>query len=178
MQSTARLAYRPLTPADAVPVHSYQAQEIAVRFVPFAARTLDQVVEALNRQVSSPELSAVGEFVIYGAWSTELGRLVGQFNLGVDLLDPKTGSFGYLVHPEFWRRGYALEATRELLRHAFVDRGYARVTAQIDVRNQASINLAEKLGMRREATFMEHDRLKGELVSEHIYAMLAREWQG
>ena len=166
MQSTARLTYRPLTQADAEPVHSYQSQEVAVRYVPFAARTLDQVVEALN------------EFVIYGAWSTEQGRLVGQFNLGVDLLDPKTGSFGYLVHPEFWRRGYALEATRELLRHAFVDRGYSRVTAQIDVRNQPSINLAEKLGMRREATFIEHDRLKGELVSEHIYALLAREWQG
>lgn len=177
MQSTARLTYRPLTPADAEAVHSYQSQEVAVRYVPFAARTLDQVAEALNRQVSKPELAEAGQFVIYGAWSTGQGRLVGQFNLGVDLLDPKTGSFGYLVHPEFWRRGYALEATRELLRHAFVDRGYARVTAQIDVRNQPSINLAEKLGMRREATFIEHARLKGELVSDHIYAMLAGEWQ-
>jgi RimJ/RimL family protein N-acetyltransferase len=178
VQPTARLNYRPLTPADAEAVHGYQSQEAAVRYVPFAARTLEQVTEALNRQVSKPKLAEVGQFVIFGAWSKEDGRLIGQFNLGVDQLDPRSGSFGYLVHPDFWRQGYAFEASRELLRHAFADRGFHRVTAQIDVRNQPSINLAEKLGMRREATHIEHDLLKGELVSEHIYAILARDWRG
>lgn len=177
MQPTARLNYRPLTPADAEAVHSYQSLEIAVRYVPFATRTLEQVGEALNRQVSKPELADAGQFVIFGAWNIAEQRLIGQFNLGVDLLDPKSGSFGYLVHPDHWRQGYAFEASRELLRHAFADRGFHRVTAQIDVRNQPSINLAEKLGMRREATHIDHDRLKGELVSEHIYALLAREWK-
>lgn len=176
MQPTERLNYRPLTPADAEAVHSYQSQEIAVRYVPFAARTVEQVGEALNRQTSKPELAQVGQFVIFGAWSKQSARLIGQFNLGVDQLDPKSGSFGYLVHPDHWRQGYAFEASQELLRHAFEDREFHRVTAQIDVRNQPSINLAEKLGMRREATHIDHDRLKGELVSEHIYALLAREW--
>lgn len=130
----------------------------------------------MQRQVSQPELSEAGQFVIYGAWSRETGRLVGQFNLGVEQLDPKSGGFGYLVHPDFWRQGYALEASTALLAHAFKKKAFDRVTAIIDVRNEPSIRLAEKLGMRREATHIEHDRLKGELVSEHTYAILAREW--
>lgn len=177
MKDSVRLTYRPLSLLDAVAVHSYQSLEQAVRYVPFAPRTLEQVEEALNRQLPRPELAEVGQFVIYGAWSKETGRLVGQFNLGVDQLDPKSGSFGYLVHPDFWRQGFALEASQALLTHAFADRGFHRVTAIIDVRNVPSIRLAEKLGMRREATHIEHDRLKGELVSEHTYALLAREWR-
>ena len=175
MKDSTRLTYRPLTPLDAAAVHAYQSQELAVRYVPFAARTLEQVEEALNRQVSHPQLAEVGQFVIYGGWNED-SRLVGQFNLGVDQLEPKSGSFGYLVHPDFWRQGFALEASRALLNHAFADRGFHRVTAIIDVRNEPSIRLAEKLGLRREATHIEHDTLKGELVSEHIYALLAREW--
>lgn len=170
------MTYRPLSPLDAVSVHSYQSLEQAVRYVPFGPRTLDQVQEALHRQLPHPELSEVGQFVIFGAWSQQTGKLIGQFNLGVDQLDPKSGSFGYLVHPDFWRQGFAFEASRALLQHAFADRGFHRVTAIIDVRNEASIRLAEKLGMRREATHIDHDRLKGELVSEHVYALLAREW--
>ena len=175
MKPSARLTYRPLAVGDAEAVHSYQSLEHAVRYVPFGARDLDQVREALGRQVSNPALTEVGQFVIYGAWN-DSGRLVGQFNLGVDQLDPKSGSFGYLVHPDFWRQGFAREASIALLTHAFEERGFERVTAVIDVRNEPSIRLAEGLGMRREATHIDHARLKGELVSEHTYALLAREW--
>lgn len=176
MRDSSRLTYRPLTPQDSSDVYAYQSLEAAVRYVPFPARTLGQVEEALQRQISQPELLEQGQFVIFGAWSRETGRLVGQFNLGVDQLEPKSGGFGYLVHPDFWRQGFALEASKALLEYAFTKKGFHRVTAIIDVRNEPSIALAEKLGMRREATHIDHAVLKGELVSEHIYALLAREW--
>ena len=177
MIDTQRLTLRPLTPANAVEVHEYQSNPDAVRYVPFATRNLDEVTAALQRQTSHPALAEVGEFVIFGAWSKLDGGLVGQFNIGLDKLDPKTGNFGYLVDPKRWGDGYAFEATTAVLNWAFGTHKFARVTAIIDVRNLASINLAEKLGMRREATHVDHDRLKGELVSEHVYAILVREWR-
>ena len=36
--------------------------------------------------------------------------------------------------------------------------------------------MLEKLGMRREAHFVENEWVKGEWQSELVYAMLAREW--
>lgn len=40
----------------------------------------------------------------------------------------------------------------------------------------ASVRVLEKLGVRREALFVENEWVKSEWQSELVYAMLAREW--
>jgi RimJ/RimL family protein N-acetyltransferase len=56
---------------------------------------------------------------------------------------------GYTVAPPFRRRGYALEAARGLIRHAFSHEGITRVRASIRPDNEPSLGLAGKLGFRR-----------------------------
>jgi RimJ/RimL family protein N-acetyltransferase len=51
------------------------------------------------------------------------------------------------------------------------------VIAVTDVRNQASIQVLERIGMRREAHFFENIVFKGELGSEYVYALLLDEWK-
>jgi RimJ/RimL family protein N-acetyltransferase len=51
-----------------------------------------------------------------------------------------------------------------------------RVVADIDVRNDESVRVVERLGFRREATHIENDFLKGEWCSMYLYALLSREW--
>ena len=85
---------------------------------------------------------------------------------------------GYLLTAGTQGRGYATEASREILRLAFEDLGFHRVIARVEARNTASAALAERLGMRREAEFVENEWIKGEWQSEIVYAMLAREWTG
>lgn len=176
MIETSRLILRPLTIDDAGDVVKYQSLPEAVKYVPFGVRDLDAVLEALGRQKSKIPLDAAGDFFILGAQLKSTGQVIAQFNLGLENANDRVGDFGYLVHPDFWRQGFAHEGAMAILGYAFGEAGFHRVTAQIDHRNEASINLAEKLGMRREATFVEHERLKGEWVTEHIYAILAREW--
>ena len=45
------------------------------------------------------------------------------------------------------------------------------------MRNAASARVLERLGMRREAHFVENEWLKGEWTDELVYAMLDREWR-
>ncbi len=48
--------------------------------------------------------------------------------------------------------------------------------ARIDPENARSVALAERLGMRREAHFIEEDWFKGRWSDLLVYAVLAREW--
>lgn len=56
---------------------------------------------------------------------------------------------GWRVGQEFWRRGYALEASRAVLEWAATRLPDDVVFARINVRNEPSAALARKLGMRR-----------------------------
>jgi RimJ/RimL family protein N-acetyltransferase len=174
---TERLILRPLTVEDLEDVHAYQSLDEATRYVPFAARTLPQVLEALGRQKSAAELKQAGDFIIWGQVLKSTGRVIGQSNLGIENLDDLHAEFGYLLHPNYWGQGFATEASRAVLKYAFEVAKMRRVTAIIDHRNAASIRVAERLGMRREATFVDYTKLKGEWVTEHIFALLETEWQ-
>jgi RimJ/RimL family protein N-acetyltransferase len=87
-----------------------------------------------------------------GYWTIRDRQEPGRF-LGWVLLIPADGvgpdiEIGWRLRREAWGRGLATEAARPVLAHAFVTLTLARVVAEIDVRNGASIGVAEKLGLR------------------------------
>jgi RimJ/RimL family protein N-acetyltransferase len=64
-----------------------------------------------------------------------------------------------------------------MLSIAFDELGLHRVIGRLEPRNAASARVLEKLGMRREAHFVENEYIRGEWQSEAVYAMLDREWR-
>jgi aminoglycoside 6'-N-acetyltransferase len=63
-----------------------------------------------------------------------------------------------------------------VLELAFSTLGLHRVYAELDVRNDASVALCRRLGMREEAHFVQDMMFKGEWADTGIYALLAEEW--
>ena len=59
-----------------------------------------------------------------------------------------------------------------------VSRYVHRIVARIDERNEPSLRLARRLGMRQEARLVRNERFKGEWSTEVDFAMLAEEWYG
>lgn len=55
-------------------------------------------------------------------------------------------TIGYDIFPDFWRRGYATEACRELMRFVDEEYGVTSVIAVVDTENVASIRLLGRLG--------------------------------
>ncbi|GAB2473489.1 GNAT family N-acetyltransferase [Xylanimonas ulmi] len=84
---------------------------------------------------------------------------------------------GYAFHPDVAGLGYATEAGRVLLSVAFEQFGFHRAFARIDAENLASVRVAQRLGMRLEARFVENDwrPADGVWASELVYAVLASE---
>ena len=62
--------------------------------------------------------------------------------------DPTVCDLGYRLLRASWGHGYATEASRALLEHAFGTVGQSRVIAQARAENAASRAVMERLGMR------------------------------
>jgi RimJ/RimL family protein N-acetyltransferase len=84
--------------------------------------------------------------------------------------------FGYTFDPAYAGNGYATEAARAVVDHAFDALGARRVTAGAFVDNVASVRVLEKLGMRREEHAV-RDSWHAELgwIDGCTYALLADE---
>ena len=81
---------------------------------------------------------------------TLAGELVGAVT--AHDCDRRTGTFeiGIATRPEHQRKGYATEAIALMLRYYFHELRYQKVTANIDNRNEPSLQLFQRLGFQLE----------------------------
>jgi len=86
-----------------------------------------------------------------GYWSIFTKEIPDHF-IGWVLLIPEDGSgpdieIGWRLHPDHWGQGFAFEAARAVVDHAFSHMELPLIIAAIDPRNTQSKKLAERLGM-------------------------------
>lgn len=84
----------------------------------------------------------------YGMWALE-SKETGEFIGRVGFIDPPGGpgfELGWGLAKPHWGRGYAIEAARAALRHAFEELRRERVISLIRPANARSIRVAEALG--------------------------------
>lgn len=101
------------------------------------------------------------------------GAVVGGIGLhGLQAL-PAVEDFGYWVARFHWGEGFATEAARGLLAHAFRVLGAERVPSGVFVDNPASLRVQDKLGFERVGTSRRFSLARGCEV-EHIDTELTR----
>lgn len=86
-----------------------------------------------------------------------------------------TAEIGFTFNKNFSGKGYASEAALALLDFLFVQKELHRVIANCDARNTASAKLCERIGMRKEAHFIQDYWSKGEWTDSFIFAVLKEE---
>jgi RimJ/RimL family protein N-acetyltransferase len=106
----------------------------------------------------------------------EDGRFIGNCGIRINDVERREANIGYEVSPSEWGRGYATEAATAIARFGFEELGLHRVWAECVADNAGSIRVLEKLGMRREAHFREHQWYRQRWWDTLIYAILDREW--
>ena len=82
---------------------------------------------------------------------------------------------GFTLASDNQKQGYAFEAVGALVEFLFNSLKMHRLTATVDVLNESSTKLLEKLGFRREGHYVENIWFKGSWGSEYSYALLASE---
>jgi RimJ/RimL family protein N-acetyltransferase len=174
---TDRLRLRPFTEDDFEGLRAYQSRPDVTRFLYWAARSPQEVRAALEKKIASRAIRSEGDVLALAVESKDTSQMVGDFILQLTSEQHRTAELGYIIHPDHQGHGYATEAGRVLLRIAFEHLNLHRVVAGLDARNVASARVLEKLGMRREAHFVENEHVKGGWQSAIEYALLAREWR-
>ncbi len=172
-----RLILRPIQRGDEGDLFLYQSDPETVRFIPWPARTRDQVLEAVDKAVAAKSFEKDGDFALFVWVLKETGQVIGQSNIRIESTEHKRGEIGWVANPLFTRRGLASEAIRLVFDFAFGSCDFNKIVAYIDTRNGKSIGLATKLGMRREAEYREDEFCKGEWIDAYLYAILKREWE-
>ncbi len=172
---TARLTLRPYVCGDLDALYDIQSRPEVTRYLMYDTRDREQVRGILRARIraAGPERDAVDLAVVL----PDSGTLIGDVALFLRNPEHRQGEIGYVFHPDYGGRGYATEAARVLLGLGFDDYGLHRIVGRIDARNTASARVLERLGMRREAHFVENEIVKGEWTDEVVYAMLEDEWR-
>jgi len=105
------------------------------------------------------------------------GQHIGNITLHSIDAQNSTGEIGILVgDPGARGQGYASEALRLLVHHAFQRLNLNKLTAGLIVGNRASQRLFEKAGFKLEGTLREQFYLDGKYLDGWRYGLLRREF--
>lgn len=174
--ATERLLLRPLSAADTEALLAYRSIPDVCRFVPFEPMDSEVIAEKLSGSWTHTEILAEGDAVTLGAELRSTGRVIGDVMLFFRNGRDRGGEIGWVFDPEHSGHGYATEAAHAVMHLAFDELGLHRLMARVDSRNDASLRMADRLGMRREAYLVRNEWFKGEWSDEIDFALLEDEW--
>ena len=178
---TPRLVLRLMTEADVDAIHAYQRREDVCRYLLFEPRDRDRVAEKVAEHAHATRLGGDGDYLQLALELRQTedgaGQLIGDSYFTIASTEHLRGEIGWTMHPDHTGRGYATEAARAVLDLAFGTLGLHRVFAELDPRNDASVAMCRRLGMREEAHFVRDMMFKGEWADTGVYAILAEEWR-
>jgi len=153
--TTERLRLRPIVHDDLDVLAALYADPEVMRFS-LGLLDREQTREKLNRIVESMAASGWDSF---GVELLDGNRFVGICGLAPQNVDDVDEiELGYRLMPEFWGRGIATEAARACRDYAFKTLGLPRIISIIESKNNASIRVTEKIGLRFEKETWKWDR--------------------
>lgn len=175
---TDRLTLRPATAGDIEATWAFRRLPEVNAWITVAASTLEEYAEKFldeKRLASTLVVEYDGRVVgdlmllVQDAWSQAEVREQAR---GVQ------AELGWVLDPSYGGRGLATEAVRELVRICFEEMGLRRAVANCFADNEASWQLMERVGMRRELhSVAESLHRSGRWLDGLGYALLATEWR-
>lgn len=173
--ATQRLILRKFQSGDFEGYAAYRSREDVYRYL-YAAPSVGGALERKFAKLLDARFENDGDDFRLAVTLAQDGRLIGDVMLKLASKAALQAEVGYVFHPDYGGRGYATEAVSAMIATGFDAFGFHRIHARLDTRNENSVGVVERLGLRREAHLIENDRFNGEWGDEYIYAVLAREW--
>jgi RimJ/RimL family protein N-acetyltransferase len=169
---TERLTLRPITEADFDGIHRYAACADNLVYMMWGPNSEEDTRAYIKR--------AMNEKHHFAVISKENGDFIGS--CGIHPYDAGAeGALGWVIQRDYWKHGYGTEAGKALLAFGFDELNMRRIIAHCDTENTGSFKLMEKIGMRREGTFLEarpaNKNSEKKYGDEYQYAILKDEWE-
>jgi RimJ/RimL family protein N-acetyltransferase len=175
---TARLLLRSLTEADVDPLARLSSDPETMRFFD-ALPTREQIEALVERHRTALAEGRPGQFAVE---RLEDGRFLGFVGLAVPRFEASFQpcvEIGWRLGKDSWGHGYATEAGRAVLVHAFETLGLSELVSFTAVLNEPSQAVMRRLGMRRDPDGdFDHPVISpGHPLRPHVlYRLTAEEW--
>jgi ribosomal-protein-alanine N-acetyltransferase len=143
---TPRLRLRPFTPADLPDLHRLDSDPTVMRYVipPRSYAETEEYLQKILKNYEDPHGP-----VRWCMVEKETGAMAGV--IGIFRLEDDTDwEIGYRFFENFWGKGYATEALREVIDYGLHIRKLPRLVAVANPENRASYRVMEKVGMHFE----------------------------
>ena len=174
---TERLLLRPFTADDFEALLAIQSRADVARWLYWEPRGADEVRAHLDSRIAATALRDDGDRVCLAVVLKTSSEVIGDVSLFLHSAEHRQGEIGFIVHPDHHGRGYATEATRAAAEAGVRGRRPASRHRPARAEEHRVARVLERLGMRKEAHFVENEFVKGEWQSEAVYALLEREWR-
>jgi RimJ/RimL family protein N-acetyltransferase len=171
---TDRLVLVPITPADAEALFAYRSLPEVSRYQTWEPGSVAGAAAFIEGLADTP-FDTPGTWFQLAVRLRDTDELVGD--VGVHFLeDGEQVEIGFTLAPAAQGLGLGTEAVTAVLGHLFDALAKHRVTASVDPRNEPSVRLLRRVGMRQEAHFVRSLRFKGEWADDLLFAILESEW--
>lgn len=175
---TERLILRRFEAKDWKDLYEYLSLPEVVLYEPYDTYTKDDCISEAKWRAEEQNGNS-----FWAVCLKDAGKMIGHVYFAQS--EPpefRTWELGYVFNPSFYGYGYATEACKRILKYGFEDLNTHRVVAGVNVKNQASWKLLERLSMRREAHMLQNVFFKKTSDGQPIwndsyrYAILSSEY--
>ena len=172
---TERLSLRVMHPIDAEDMFDYARRPEVTKYLLWREHedisfTLDYL-NYINRRY------ALGDFYDWAIIERESRKMIGT--CGFTKIDAPNNSaeIGYVLNPDFHRRGFGSEAVKRVLKFGFEELGLNRIEARFMQGNEASLALMKSVGMTFEGYMRDLIFVKGSYRTVGISSILRSEYE-
>jgi len=151
----------------------------------FALRNNDDVMRFIHRE-RQKTIEEVEDFIAnfnkgckqgqHLAWVIALkenpNQMIGSIGYWRTNLANYRAEIGYMLHPDYWRKGIITEALIRTIDFGFKEMRLHSIQANIDPSNDASRQILLKHGFVKEAYFKEDYYFQGKFLDSEIYSLL------
>ena len=172
---TERLSLRMMHPIDAEDMFDYARRPEVTKYLLWREHTDIEYTRDYLNYISGRY--ALGSFFDWALIDRESRRMIGT--CGFTRIDTANNSaeIGYVLNPDFHRRGFGSEAVRRVLKFGFEELGLQRIEARFMQENEASLALMKSVGMTFEGYMRDLMLVKGKYRTIGVSSILRSEYE-
>lgn len=172
---TENLILRQIGLSDDQEVFQIRSDAQTMQYIPRPlAKTIEDAQKFINDGTAGIEKN---DFINWAIAKKEDNKLIGM--IGFFRLQPENfrGEVGYILNPNFHRKGIMKEALDKALEYGFGVLNFHSIEAVIDPKNIGSEKLLQKAGFLKEAHFKENFFHNDEFLDTVIYSLLKKNYK-
>ena len=171
---TERLTLRPMSVSDSEDMYRYARRLDVTEYLLWVPHPSQSYTEKYLRYIE--QRYRLGDFYDWAVVEKQGGRMIGTCGFTRFDCPHNIGEIGYVLSPEFHGKGFGTEAASRVLSFGFETLGLHRIEVKFMQGNEASLHVAEKLGMRFEGYRRDGMLVKGSYRTIGTSAILSEEF--